>query len=117
VRQGEGAQLQELAGGLPQEQEAAVNPSDELAPLQLSERNGDRWTAGRDEVREQRVRQPQADDDSVGSYSAPATGEVPEQHVEPQVGARLMDDRHLHRKVSRSFQRAADQPCGQLGVP
>ena len=53
---------------------------------------------------------------SVWADSSPAGGEVPEQHQQAGVDAWLVDDRHVDGEVAGAFERAGDEPSGELGV-
>ena len=62
------------------------------------------------------MREPQRQHDPVGADPAPASGEVPEQHVQPVIDAGLVNDRHVHDQATRASDRSFEQAPAEFRV-
>ena len=106
----------QFARWLAREQPPFRDTSHELDLRHLRQRHRHAGTSRGDEVAEHAVGQRQRQDDPVGPHMAPAVCEVPEQHVQAGLHARLLDDRHVQGEVARALERACDQPPCELGI-
>jgi hypothetical protein len=96
--------VQQLPGRPSAENPAVVGESYELSFGELGEGDGHRRAARGNKVCEHCVSETQPKDDPVGANLPPAAGEVPEEHVQADVGARLMNDRHARARDPRGVQ-------------
>ncbi len=62
------------------------------------------------------MREAQRDDHTIGPNPPPAVCQVPEQHVQAHLDARVVDDRGGRGEVPRPLERARHQPPSQLRV-
>ena len=85
-------------------------------PGELGQRGRDGRAARRHQIGEDRVGQRQRQPDALGAHPAPAVGQMPEQHVQTDVDARLVHDRHVDREVARALQGPVDEPAGELRI-
>ena len=93
----------------------AVGP-DQPAPGQLGQGGGHGRPARGDQIGQHGVGQAQSQHGAVAAHPAPARGQVPEQHVQPDVDPGLVDDRHVDRQVLGALERPGDQAPPELGV-
>ena len=105
-----------LARRLPEQQPAVVHGPDEVAPGEIGEGAGDGRPACGDEVGEHGVGETERQDHAVGADPAPASGEVPEQHVESIIDPGLVDDRHVDDEPARAAYGALEQTPGEFRV-
>src|SRR5215218_2167750 len=106
----------ELAGRLPVEQPRFPDLGDESLVGELLQRGGHRGPPGGDEVGDQLVREAQGDADALRGHTTPAVGQVPHEHQDPAVDARIVRDRHVDDERARPLHGSADERSPDLWV-
>jgi uncharacterized protein len=86
------------------------------APAEVGDGRRHRRAARRNQLAQRRVRQPQGYCRAVAPDPAPAAREVPQEHVQARVDARLVEDRELHGQMLGAVDGAGDQPLRQPGI-
>jgi hypothetical protein len=84
--------------------------ADDFAARQVRAGGADGRTLGRDQVRQDAVREAPREHRLTVALAAPAVSQVLEQHLKPDVHFRLVHDRHVHYEASRMIEASFQEP-------